>query len=258
MVAITRKRRTDIYVGETNSSAQPLAFSARKSDGLNPHLVVCDEIAAWQGEAGLKQYEVLKSALGARKQPLLLSISTSGYVNDGIYDELIKRCTAVLNGTSNESRLAPFLYIIDDPNKWNDINELHKSNPNIHVSVSVNYLLEEIAVAEGSLSKLAEFLCKYANVKQNSQAAWLPIEAVNKSRGEPLRFEDFRGCYAVGGIDLSQTTDLTAAVCVIERGGKLNVFAHFWLPTNRIEKAIAEDNIPYQEYIKRGLLSLSG
>ena len=109
--AMTRKRRTDIYCPDTNATAEPMAFSAKKSDGFNPHLAVCDEIAAWAGDAGLKQYEVLKSALGAREQPLILSISTSGYTNESIYDELIKRSTAVLNGTSKETKLAPFLYM---------------------------------------------------------------------------------------------------------------------------------------------------
>ena len=145
---LAKKRRSDIYIAESNSSAKPLAFSAKKSDGLNISLCVADEIASWPGEQGLKFYEVIKSSFGARKQPLLLSISTSGYINEGIYDELIKRCTRLLLGDSKESRLAPFLYMIDDIEKWNDINELRKSNPNLGVSVSVDYLLEEIAVAE--------------------------------------------------------------------------------------------------------------
>src|SRR5699024_2173499 len=144
------------------------------------------------------QYEVMKSALGARKQPLILSISTSGYVNEGIYDELIKRSTRFLMGDSKEKRLAPFLYIIDDLDKWSDINELRKSNPNLGVSVSVDYMLEEIAVAEGSLSKKAEFLTKYCNVKQNSSQAWLSTQDIEKISGSPLSLDDFRDCYCVG------------------------------------------------------------
>ena len=80
-------------------------------------MAVCDEIASWPAEQGLKQYEVMKSALGARKQPMILSISTAGYVNDGIYDELMMRSTAVLLGSSKERRLLPILYMIDDPAK---------------------------------------------------------------------------------------------------------------------------------------------
>ena len=253
-----KKRRTDVYFAATNSSAQPIAFSAKKSDGLNPHLAVCDEIAAWAGDPGKKQYEVLKSALGARTQPLLLSISTAGYINDGIFDELHKRATAILAGTSKESRYAPFLYEIDDPEKWNDIAELAKSMPNLGVSVSVDYMLEEIAVAEGSFSKKAEFLCKYCNIKQNSSSAWFDAATIKKVFGWTYTLEDFRDTYCLGGIDLSQTTDLTACCALIERDGIIWIFCKFFLPGEKLEEATARDGIAYSAMIERGLLQLSG
>lgn len=136
---LAQKRRSDIYLEATNSSIKPLAFNAKKSDGFNPHLTVCDEIASWPAEQGLKQYEVMKSALGARRQPLILSISTAGYVNDGPYDELMVRATSWLLGSSSERRLLPVLYMIDDPEHWDDINELRKANPNMGVSVSEDF-----------------------------------------------------------------------------------------------------------------------
>lgn len=254
-----KRRKSDLYVESTNSSVKKIAFNAKKSDGFNPSLTVCDEIASWPGDQGLKQYEVMKSALGARRQPLILSISTAGYINEGIYDELIKRATRFLLGDSRETRLAPFLYMIDDIEKWNDINELRKSNPNLGVSVSVDYLLEEIAIAEGSLSKRAEFIVKYCNLKQSSSQAWLPTEAVVKCcTTDPLRLEDFRSTYCVGGIDLSRTTDLTACVAIIERRGKLYVFAHFFMPAEKLEEATARDGLPYAIYVQRGWLTLSG
>lgn len=256
--SMTKRRKSDYYVASTNSSVKKIAFNAKKSDGFNPHLTVCDEISSWPGEQGLKQYEVLKSALGARKQPILLSISTSGYINDGIYDELIRRSTRFLLGDSKETRLLPFLYMIDDVSKWNDINELRKSNPNLGVSVPVDYLLEEIAVAEGSLSKKAEFLTKYCNIKQNSSQAWLSASTVEKASGEALTLEDFRDSYCVAGIDLSRTTDLTACVAVIEKAGLLYVFAKFFLPSEKIEEATARDGLPYSAYIQRGFLVPSG
>ena len=253
-----KKRMTDLYIPETNSTFKKIAFSSKKSDGFNPSLQICDEVASWEGDAGLKQYEVLKSGMGSRSQPLLLSISTAGYINDGIYDELMKRCTAFLNGTSREKRLLPFLYMIDDPDKWNDINELRKSMPNLGVSVSYDYMLEEIAIAEESLSKKTEFLCKYCNVKQNSSTAFLRSTDIEKAIGTTLSLEDFRGCYCVAGVDLSRTTDLTSAVIVIEKAGRLYVMAHFWLPAERIDEATARDGVPYRAYIQRGLLSPSG
>lgn len=258
LLALTKRRKSDLYVAETNSSVKKIAFNAKKSDGFNPHLTVCDENASWPAEQGKKQYEVMKSAQGARKQPLILSISTSGYVNEGIYDELFKRSTRFLRGDSRERRLAPFLYLIDDIEKWNDINELRKSNPNLGVSVTVDYLLEEIAIAEGSLSKRAEFLAKYCNIKQNSSQAAFDVPVVERSFGEALSLEDFRDSYCVGGIDLSQTTDLTACVAVIEKRGIFYVFARFFMPAEKLEEASARDGVPYAEYVKRGLLALSG
>ena len=238
---ITKKRRTDIYIAETNSSAMPIAFSEKKTDGLNPSGAVCDELGAWQGEQGLRQYQVMKSALGARKQPMLVSITTAGYVSDGIYDEMIRRSTAVINGTSRETRLAPFLYMIDDPDKWDQINEIAKANPNLGVSLTVDNMLEEIAAAEQSLSQAAEFKTKVCNLKQNASTAWLNAKDVNlcfsggwgpgwkqnapdpldkkivettsagmrtlESGPNRLTLNDFRHSYALMGIDLSMTTD---------------------------------------------------
>ena len=253
-----RHRQTDLYIPASNSTVKKIAFAAKRSDGFNPSLCICDEIAAWEGDKGLKQYEVLKSGMGARPEAMLLSCSTSGYINDGIYDEILKRATRFLLGDSKEKRLLPVLYMIDDIEKWNDINELRKSNPNLGVSVTVDYLLEEIAVAEGSLSKRGEFITKYCNLKQNSSLAWLPANIVEKACGAPLKLEDFTKHYAVLGIDLSQTTDLTAATLVIEKNGELYIFAHFWLPGGKIDEATQRDGLPYDAYIKRGILSLSG
>lgn len=255
---LARHRQTDLSIPGINATVKKIAFSAKKSDGFNPSLCICDEVASWQGDQGLKQYEVMKSGMGARPEGLLISCSTSGYVNDSIFDELMKRSTRFLLGDSKETRLLPFLYMIDDIAKWNDINELRKSNPNLGTSVSVDYLLEEIAIAEGSLSKKREFIVKYCNLKQASSLAWLEAQTVEAACGEPLNLDDFRSSYAVCGIDLSQTTDLTAAVCVIQKAGELYVFAHFWLPSERIAEATARDNLPYEVYIQRGLISPSG
>lgn len=255
---IARKRVSDLAIPGTNSTVKKIAFSARRSDGFNPTLCLMDEVAAYEGDKGLKVYEVMKSGMGARPDGVLLSCTTSGYVNDSIYDELMKRSTRFLLGDSKERRLLPLLYMIDDETKWNDINELRKSNPNLGVSVSVDYLLEEIAVAEGSLSKKSEFVTKYCCLKQNSSLAWLSASTVSKAGGAPLRLEDFRNSYCVGGIDLSQTRDLTACCAVIEKGGELFVFSQFFLPAEKIDEATQRDGVPYQAFIQRGLLTPSG
>lgn len=258
LAALVIKRRSDIYMESTNGVTKPLAFNAKKSDGFNPHLTVCDEIASWPADQGRKQYEVMKSALGARKQPMILSISTAGYVHDGPYDELMMRSTAWLLNNSQERRLLPILYMIDDPSKWDDIEELRKANPNMDVSVAADFFVEEIAIARNSLSKRAEFLTKYCNIKQNSTQAWLPYEVVDAVAGEQYSLDDFRGSYCVGGIDLSQTTDLTACCVVIERAGRLYTFARFFMPENKIDELQAAEGVPYRLYVSAGLVQPSG
>ena len=255
---LARHRMTDLMIPGTNSTVKKIAFSSKRSDGFNPSLCVCDEIAAWEGDKGLKQYEVMKSGMGARPEGILLSCTTAGYVSDSIYDELFARATRFLLGDSKEKRLLPILYTIDDVDKWKDINELKKSNPNLGVSIPVDYMLEEIAIAEQSLSKRAEFMCKYANIKQNATTAWFGSKEVTDCLGEELHLEDWKDSYCVGGIDLSQTTDLTSCCIVIEKNGKLHVHSHFFMPASRLQTATAEDNVPYEIFMKKGFLSLSG
>lgn len=256
---LPRRRQSDLCIPGNNSIVKKIAANVRRSDGFNPSCCIADEIAAWEGDKGLKQYEVMRSGMGARgKDGLMLSMTTSGYVNDSIFDELMKRSTRFLLGDSKETRLLPMLYMIDNPDKWNDINELRKANPNLGVSIPVSYMLEEISIAEGSLSKKSEFLCKYACLKQNSSLAWLPAKAVEKMCGAPLNMEDFRQCYAVCGVDLSQVRDLTACVAVLERKEEFYIFAQFFLPREKIDIATQRDGIPYEAFIKRGLLTPSG
>lgn len=260
--SITKKRRSDIYIKEFNTSVKKIAFNSKKSDGFNPQLVVNDEMEAWPGDQGLKQYEVMTSALGARKQPLIISIATAGYVNDGIYDELYRRATAFLKGNSREKRILPFLYIIDDIEKWDSIEELKKSNPNMGVSVTEEFYLEQIEIARNSLSKKVEFMTKFCNIKQNSSVAWLDYWDVMKGIHEDGKgvktLEDFRGCYCVGGIDLSRTTDLTAASIIIYKDGKNYVFTKFFMPKKRFEVAVDEDNTAYNMHKEKGVLIISG
>ena len=247
-----------LYIAETNTTIKKLPFSDRKSEGYNPMLFVGDEVASWPGQRGLRQWEAMVSGTGAREEPLGIAISRAGYENEGIFDELVRRGTAFLNGNGREEHLLPILYMIDDLAKWNDLNELQKSLPGLGESVSVKFILKEIAIAEGSLSKKTEFITKYCNRKQNASTAWLSAETVQKAFGWHYRLEDFRNCYALGGIDLSQTTDLTSACVLIEREGVIWIFSHFWLPGEKLAEATARDEIPYQAMIDRGFLSLSG
>lgn len=258
LAEVTKKRRSDIYIAELNTTIKKIAFNAKKADGFNPTMTTNDEMEAWPGDQGLKQYEVMVSGTGARTEPITLSTSTAGYVNDGIFDELMKRSTAFLKGSSKERRLLPFLYMIDDLEKWNTKEELVKANPNLGVSVQWEFFEEQIAIALQSLSKKAEFMTKYCNIKQNSSIAWLDYETVAKAAGQPYTLDDFRGCYCVAGIDLSRTTDLTAVSLVIEKGGKNHIITQFFMPQERYNVAINEEGVPYNIFKEQGYLTISG
>lgn len=256
--SLTKRKKYGLLIERTNTTVKKIAFNEKKADGYNPMLTVADEMSSWPAARGLKQYEVMVSGTGAREEPITLAISSSGYVNDGIYDELMLRSTRFLLGDSKEKRLLPFLYMIDDIQCWDDVRELTKSLPGLGVSVSVDFILGQIDIASGSLSKKAEFLAKYCNVKQNSSQAWLSAEIVNNCYGESLTLEDFRGSYCVGGIDLSQTTDLTSCCIVIEKDEILYVFSIFFIPGEKLQEASERDGLPYRIYEQRGLLKLSG
>ena len=257
--AITRSTKyRGLMIQETNTTIKKLAFTSKKSDGYNPMFYVADEVAAWPGANGLRQWEVMVSGTGAREEPLGMAISSGGYENEGLFDELMKRGTGFLMGNSREQHILPIIYMIDDPEKWSDLTELKKSLPGLGESVSEEFIRKEIDVAEESASKLSEFRTKYCNLKTTQQTCWLRAEDINKAFGHKLSLEAIRGFYCVGGADISQTTDLTSACIVVEIDGVLWVHSHFWLPNKRLEEATKRDNIPYEIYIRKGFLSLSG
>ena len=257
--AITRSTKyRGLMISETNTMVKKLAFTSKKSDGYSPTFYCADEVAAWPGINGIRQWEVMASGTGARAEPLGMAISSGGYENEGLFDELMKRSTGFLMGNSREQHILPIIYMIDDAEKWNDLEELKKSLPGLGVSVGEDFIRKEIATAEESIPKAIEFKVKYANLKQNLSTAWLRAEDINKAFGYHKKLEDLKNHYCVCGIDLSQSVDLTSCCLICEVDGILWVHSHFWLPNKRLEEATRRDNIPYEIYIKKGFLSLSG
>ena len=247
-----------LYIQETNTTIKKLAFSSKKSDGYNPMFWSADEVAAWPGVNGLRQWEVMVSGTGAREEPLGIALSSGGYEKEGLFDELMKRGTGFLMGNSREKHLLPIIYMIDEPDKWDDLEELEKSLPGLGESVSREFIKKEIDVAHESISKEIEFKTKYCNLQQNLSTAFLKAEDINKGFGWRRQLSEWKNFYCVAGVDLSQTTDLTSACIVIEEEGVLWVHSHFWLPANRLEEATKRDKIPYEIYLRKGFLSLSG
>lgn len=255
-----KKRRSDIYYIDRNSYAEPIAFAHKTSDGFNPYCVIYDEFAAWAGEASLKMYGVMQSAGGARinNPPIHFACSTANYIDEGLYDYLMKRSTAVLNGTSSEKKLLPFIYMIDDPTKWDDLDEIRKAMPNLGVSCDVQFVKDELVKAKANNTDYLEFMTKLCNIKQNSSSAWLTASDVKKTACKRLDPEMFEGCFGVGGIDLSQTTDLTAASIVIQIDGIDYALTQFFMPYQSLKRLSDIEHFPYQKFADLGFLTVSG
>lgn len=253
-----KKRRSDFYIAKTNTKISPLAFNSKKSDGFNPYFACFDEFAAWEGVKAVDMWNVMLSAQGGRHDPINLACSTANFIDGGLYDELFPRCTSVLLGTSEEENLLPFLFMIDDIQKWDDVQELKKALPNLGVSFFEKNLQKEIRKAHASPSYKNEFICKYCNIKMNTVAAWIPQEAIRLSQGDVIKPEDFQRMACVGGVDLSQTTDLTSACVVINFEGVNYVYSHFWIPAGRLKDLTDRDNVDYSAMVSHGFLSLSG
>lgn len=253
-----KKRRSDYYIRSKNCKIAPLAFNSKKSDGFNPYFVCFDEFAAWEGQKAIDMYNVMLSGQGSRLDPINISCSTANYVDGGLYDEIYTRATSVLLGTSEEERMLPFLYQIDDMKKWDDPEELRKALPNLGVSFYERNLEGEIRKAHQSEKYKKEFITKYCNIKQNSTVAWLSDAQIKSTICDAFDMNMFYGMSGVGGADLSQTTDLTAACVVIRYEDKDYVLVHFWLPAETIKDASERDNIDYSLLVSHGFISLSG
>ncbi len=253
-----KKRRSDYYIREKNCTISPLAFNSKKSDGFNPYFACFDEFAAWPGDKSMDMYNVMLSGQGSRVDPINIACSTANFESDGLYDELFNRSTKVLLGTSEEQNLLPFMYMIDDLSKWDDIEELKKALPNLGVSFHVRNLEKEIRKAHESPKFRSEFITKYCNIKQNSTVAWLSDAQIKSTICPAFDMNMFYAMSGVGGVDLSQTTDLTAAVVVIRYQDMDYVLSHFWLPADKLKDATERDNIDYSLLIGHGFLSLSG
>lgn len=255
----TRSTKRGLVIDETNTIIRRLPFTDKSLDGLNPMFFLGDELSSWPARKGLRVWEVMMSGVGAREEPLGIGITSGGYVEQGVYDELFARGTAFLNGTSREMHLLPIFYMIDDEDKWNDLTELEKSLPGLGISVSRERIQDEIAIAEKSASKLTEFKTKYCNLKQTATISWFSAAEINKCFGQnSLTAEDLRESYCLGGIDLSISVDLTASIALVEKDGITYFLPMFYMPKDVIEQAEERDQIPYRQYVEQGWLKISG
>ena len=239
----------------TNSTMKALASKSKTLDGLNLHYCSCDELHA-QEDRNL--YDVTKQGMKARKQPIFGTITTAGFAREGIYDELYEYALSVAKGTVADAHLLPVLYTLDDRSEWTNPDAWAKANPGLGTIKSRQQLADDVERAKHDPSCLPSLLVKDFNVQENSAASWLPWAVLKNETVAEADYLDHT--YAIGGCDLSATTDLTCATLLIRRpeDPQFYVLQQYFLPKARVEQVEHQGRkeAPYRLWAQQGWLTL--
>jgi len=248
-----KKRKSDLYFPLTMSRFQPLGKSSDTLDGLNGHCIIMDEL---HGIKDRNLYEVMKQSQSARRQPLLIMITTAGTVRECIFDDMYAYACNLVDGKFEDDSFLPILYELDDREEWTDFTKWEKANPGLGTIKKIDDLIRKVEKAKNSPKDLSGLLTKDFNIRDTVSSAWLTFDDINNE--EEFDISIFKNCYAIGGADLSITTDLTAATLLMMDKDTEKRYIHqmYWLPRDNFEKRVHHDKIPYDKWLQRGLLRL--
>jgi phage terminase large subunit-like protein len=259
--ALLKKRRNDVYFAATSSKFEALASDSNTLDGLNSHGVIIDELHAIRDR---NLYEVMKQSTSSRRQPLIVMITTAGTVRECIFDDMYEYACRVADGEEVDEAFLPILYELDERSEWLDPKMWIKANPGLGKIKQVETLRSFVERAKKNPADRAGVLCKDFNVRENDSMAWLPFDVINNEATFDLA--DVYDTYAIGGCDLSSTTDLTCATLLIRKPNDKTVYVlqHYFLPQARIDELAdkkqrsgghSNDEAPYKLWAERGLLT---
>ena len=248
-----RKRKSDLYYEPAMSKFQPLARNSDTLDGLNASFVIMDEL---HGVKDRNLYEVMRQSQSARRQPLMIMITTAGTVRECIFDDMYSYAAGVADGAITDPHFLPILYELDDRSEWTDPAAWIKANPALGAIKKLDDLTAKVERAKQNRNELSGVLCKEFNVRETVKTAWLSFDDINNETAFDL--EAFRGAYCIGGVDLSITTDLTAASLLLMKRGddRKYIVQMYWLPADRLAERVQQDKIPYDKWFDHGLLRL--
>lgn len=238
-----------------NGSFKPLASDSDTLDGLNVHCGLMDEIHQWkQGKA---LYDIIADGVTAREQPLIYMTSTAGTIREDIYDQKYEEAEDVINGYEDpegyhDEHFIAFIYELDNRKEWTDESCHEKANPGLGTIKNRETLLAKVEKAKKNSHLVKNLLCKEFNIRETSSEAWLTFEQANNT--ETFEVSKLKPRYGVGGVDLSSTTDLTAAKVLfkVPNDEKIYVLSMYWIPEDLVEKRVNEDKIPYDTWIEKG------
>ncbi|MBO3062026.1 terminase large subunit [Mammaliicoccus fleurettii] len=248
-----RKRKSDLYFAHNFSKMMSLGKNSNSLDGLNAHLVVIDELHSIQDR---NLYEVMKQSQSARTQPLLIMITTAGTHRGTIFDDLYEYACNVVDGNFEDDNFLPIMYELDHKAEFKMPDRWQKANPALGISKRVEDLERKVARAKNNPSDLTGILTKDFNIREITNSAWLTFEDINNE--DTFDIKDFAGTYAIGGADLSITTDLSCATLLFVDPVTEIRYVHqmYWLPHDNLQKRVQEDKIPYDKWHEQGYLRL--
>lgn len=252
-----RSTISGIYYDKTNSFFCPLASDSNSLDGKNTHCGIADEVHAWKDKNLL---DTISDSMSAREQPLFLEFSTMGTVRESVFDNEYNYGSKVIDYFEDETgfedpTLLPIIYELDDTKEYLMPERWYKANPALGSIKSEKYLYDKVERAKNNPLEVKNLLCKEFNVRQAEANTWLTFDELNNE--EIYTDEMIKDNYAVGGVDLSSTTDLTCATLLIKKEGKLYVKQMYFIPEYQLDFKIKEDKIPYDLWKDLGWLRTS-
>ena len=247
---LVRLYTSSIVYGKAASSYKPLSKDSKNKDGLNPSCAVCDERHAWQNN---DIYEVIKTGVGARSQPLIFSISTAGTDTSLPYYSDVQVLKDVMLGIKEKDNHFIMLYMPDDEDEWDDPMTWQKVNPNYGVSLSASYMENEYKEAQmRGGTTLAAFCTKNLNMWVDAPTVWISDDTVKENNAELdeslLLGEE---CYV--GIDLASKTDLTAAAFYFPKYKAFKIL--YIVPEAKVQENT--DRVDYRLWHEQGWLTVS-
>lgn len=253
-----RSRKTISYIEnkKTHSRVSKLNQNSQNKDGRNIDFAIVDELQEMRDNAIIKAIEQSQSV---KINPKLIMITTEGFINGGALDELITYADKVIAGEVDDERFLPWLYMQDSENEvWQNPESWYKSNPSLDVIKKRDYLEQQLTQAQVSKSERVFVMCKDFNLKQSSSEAWLlPNDYTYPQK--KIELEDMRGIVCVAGVDLSETTDLTAVQILFTCPNDSNkyVFSHYFIPEIKLtESPDYASGARYRDWIEQGYMTV--
>ncbi|WP_395706995.1 terminase large subunit [Casimicrobium huifangae] len=245
--------KRSITVQSERSVYRVLSADAYTKHGLNAHGVVFDELHA---QPNRDLWDVLKTSMGARRQPLMVAITTAGYDRNSICWEMHEYARQVLDGTVEDASFFAYIAAAAPEDDWQDPVTWAKANPGLGVTVKLEYLQEEAKRAAQTPAYENTFRRLHLNQWTQQETRWLSIDAWDKCAGAVDQVAlGGRSCYA--GLDLASTTDIAALVLVFPDGEELetyDVLPFFWIPGDNIIARVRRDKVPYDAWVREGLV----